>query len=64
METNYLVPSAGFVLLLVAYAVVFVLWPLWQALRAGQLLWALVIFFLSPLGAIAWYLLGRDRRRS
>jgi len=43
---------------------------LWQALRSRahsggqQLLWALVILAAPVLGALAWFVLGRPKRRS
>jgi hypothetical protein len=66
METNSLVPNAEFRALVLVSFVVLVVWPLTEVIVRRRILWALAIFFLAPVGGIAWLLLGRwiDTRRA
>lgn len=65
METTYLFASLGFLLLAVAVFVIFLVVPLTDAIICRRLVWALLIFFVPPLGGMAWMLVGhRQTRRS
>jgi uncharacterized membrane protein YqjE len=63
METAYLFPSLGFLLLALAVLVIFLVVPLMDAIVCRRIGWALVIFFFVPLGGMAWMLVGHRRSR-
>ena len=63
LETTYLFPSLGFLVLAVAVLVAFLAVPLTDAIICRRIGWALLIFFLVPLGGMAWMLVGRPRGR-
>jgi hypothetical protein len=63
METTYLFPSLGFLLLVVAVFVIFLVVPLTDAIFCRRIGWALLIFFVVPLGGMAWMLVGHRRCR-
>lgn len=61
-ETDYLVPTGGFLasfLVFVALCVLLVVWPFYSALRHQQWGWVLAVVLLAPLGGFLWFAVGR-----
>lgn len=63
LESNYLLPTGTFVVLLVSLVVfgVSVIWPLVESAVRQQWAYTLGVVLLGPIGGLLWFLIGRPK---
>lgn len=61
-ESNVLVPTPTFLVILVLW-VVLTVWPLIGAAMRQQWVWLILILFLGPFAGIAWVIVARRKPR-